>query len=293
MTNPLREHLRLSAIEVKRIVLRKHFLLVIAAMFVLSYDRIFWHRGQGDPAGLYGLAATSRMISGMDGLVAGISSAAALAVDTEAGFVGLVLSRNVRRRDYILYKAVATIAVAALATLIRYLWLMGMGAIVLPWDVPGLSGCLVEAIEPTGQINCSIPLPNTLARAPGPFPALFLSHPVLNDVILIVLTALGTGVFALLGLLVAACRGNTYLAIAVPSILPFAIPMVVPDQDLHHWLDPTHVLCVRGDYFCMLPGLEYRLGIWFAYWLGLAIVLIGLSIFVAEKRELALKEHGA
>lgn len=293
MTNPLREHLRLSAIEVKRIVLRKHFLLVIGVMFVLSYDRIFWHRGHGDPEGFYGLAATSNVLWSLNGLVAGISSAAALAVDTETGFVGLVLTRNVRRRDYILHKAAAIIGVAALATLIRYLWLMGMGAIVLPWDVPGLGDCLVDVMDPTGRIHCATPAPNTVEDVPGPFPGLFLAHPMLNDVILIVLTALGTGVFALLGLLVAACGARTYVAIAIPSILPIAITMVVHDHDLRDWLDPTHLLYFGGGYFRMLPGEEYRLGIWFSYWLGLAIVLIGLSILIAEKRELALKEHGA
>jgi hypothetical protein len=36
MTNPLREHLRLSAIEVKRIVWHKNFLLVVGVMFLLA-----------------------------------------------------------------------------------------------------------------------------------------------------------------------------------------------------------------------------------------------------------------
>jgi hypothetical protein len=166
-----------------------------------------------------------------------------------------------------------------------------MGAIVLPWDVPGLGDCLVEATTPLGGIYCAVPAPNALKDVPGPFPTLFRSHPVLNDLILIVMTAFGTGVLALLGLLVAVCRGTTYLAIAVPTVLPIAIAITTHDVPL--WLEPTDLLFFRVGYFRMLPGQEYRLGIWLAYWIGLAIVLIGLSLFIAEKRELALKEHGA
>ena len=290
MTNALREHLRLSAIEVKRIVWRKQFLLVIGVMFLIACNDLFGFGPLGNPPGLIGLAATTLTDKVSNGLVAGISSAAALAVDTEVGFVGLVLTRNVRRRHYLLHKAAAIFAVAALATLIHYLWQMGMGAFVLPWDVPGLSGCLVEVTDKLGGISCAIPEPNTLKRAPGPFPALFLTHPVLHDVIVIVLTAFGTGVLALSGLLIAVCRGNALLAIAVPTVLPFAIGFLT--RDLPIWYNPTDLLFLRAGYFCMLPGLEYRLGIWFAYWIGLAIVLIGLSLFIAEKRELAQKELG-
>lgn len=293
MTNPLREHLRLSAIEVKRIVLRKNFLLVIGVMFLLACNDLLWVTPMGDPEGLIGLAAASCMDTVLNGVVAGVASASALAVDTEAGFVGLVLTRNIRRRDYLLHKATAIVAVAALATLIRYVWLMGMGAIALPWDVAHLDPCQLELPNKLGQYYCAVPAPmNTLKYAPGPFPALFLTHPVLHDLILIVLTAIGTGIFALSGLLIAVCRGNTYLAVAVPTVFPFAIINLVHDEDLRHWLNPTKLLSF-GGYFRMLPGQEYRLGIWFAYWIGLAIVLIGLSIFIAEKRELAMKEHGA
>lgn len=291
MTNPLREHLRLSTIEVKRIVLRKNFLLVVGVMFLLSCNDLFWVTPRGEPEGLIGLASTSTMDEVLYGIVAGISSAAALAVDTEAGFVGLVLTRNVRRRDYLLHKAAAIFAVAALATLIRYFWLLGMGAVALPWDVPNLGDCLVEVTDHLGRFHCTKWAPNALKDAPGPFPALFLAHPVLHDVILIVLTALGTGVMALSGLLVAVCRGNTLLAIAIPTVLPFAIRFAA--RDLPDWCNPTDMLRFPSSYFRMLPGLEYRLGIWLAYWVGLAIVLIGLSLFIAEKRELALKEHGA
>jgi hypothetical protein len=290
MTNTFREHLRLSAIEVKRIVQRKNFLLVIGVMFLLSCSDLFSFGPSGDPKGLIGLAATSHLDKVFNGLVAGVSSAAALAVDTEVGFVGLVLSRNVRRRDYILHKAVAIVAVAALATLIRYAWLMAIGAIVLPWDLPGLGDCLVEVTEPLGGNHCGIPAPNTLNDVPGPFPALFLAHPVLHDLVLIVMTALGTGVLALLGLLVAVCGGNTYLAIALPTIFPFALNEF--SRNLPLWLKPTKLLFFRVGYFRMLPGEEYHLGIWLAYWVGLAALLIGLSMLIAEKRELAQKVHG-
>lgn len=291
MTNPLREHLRLSAIEVKRIVLRKNFLFVIGVMFLLSCNDIFGVGSLGHPTGLIGIAATTVSDKILTGLVAGVSSAAALAVDTESGFVGLVLTRNIRRRDYLLHKATAIIAVAILATLIRYVGLMAIGAVVLPWAVPGLGECLVEYTDELGGIYCSIPAPNLLKDAPGPFPALFLTHPLLHDGILITMTAFGTGVMALLGMLVGVCGGNAYMAITVPTVLPFVLGKI--SQDLPRWFTPTKLLFFRSNYFRMLPGEEYRLGIWFAYWVGLAIVIIGLSLFIAEKRELALKEHGA
>lgn len=291
MTNSLREHLRLSAIEIKRIVWHKNFVLVIGVMFCLACYGLFRFVSPGGPPGLLGFASIAGIDTALNGLVAGIASASALAVDTQAGFMGLVLTRNVRRRDYILHKATAIFAVATLATLLRYLLLLGMSAIVLPWDVPALN-C---ATQDAGVWNCSLrPLPpNNLDMAPGPFPSLFLSHPVLHDVVLILMTAFGTGIFALMGMLIAICGGNAYLAIAIPIVLPFFQRFLM--YNLPDWLKPTEMLdfYLPGMYFRMLPGLEYRFFIWLAYWLGLAAVLIGLSLFIAEKRELAFKEHGA
>jgi hypothetical protein len=98
MTNALREHLRLSAIEIKRIVWHKNFLLVIAVMFLLAWYDLFGFGPRGDPKGLIGLASTTTTDPVLEGIVSGIAGASALAVDTQAGFVGLVLSRNVHRR---------------------------------------------------------------------------------------------------------------------------------------------------------------------------------------------------
>jgi hypothetical protein len=277
----------LSAIEIKRIVLRKRFLIVVVVALLLSYNDLFNWGPRGEPGGWYGLGATSTFNDISNTLLAGIASADALAVDSEVGFAGLVLARNVSRRDYILQKAMAIVAVAAFAALIRYFWLMAMGAIALPWDVPALH-CPRDEMGVCDWALRPIP-PNTLQDAMGPFPALFLTHPVLNDLILVVGVALGTGVTALLGLLVAVCGGNVYLAIAAPFVLSFGRHSFVPDLP---WIDPSALLEIRFGYFHMLPGLEYRIGVWFAWWLAWVVVLIGLSIFIAEKRELAQKVQG-
>jgi hypothetical protein len=289
MNNKLREQLRLSAIEVKRIVWRKQFLLVVVVAFLFSCNDLFNWRPRGDPTGFYGLGATSDFSNELNTLLAGIASADALAVDTEVGFVGLVLARKIRRRDYILHKAMAIFAVASLVGVIRYAFLMAMGAIVLPWATPGLGHCLVDVTDRLGGIHCVIPEPNTLKEAMGPFPALFLTHPFLNDFVLVIAVALGTGVLALLGLLVAACGGNGYLAIAAPFVLAFGIHNAVPNLP---WVNPLNLLDIRFGYFHMLPGLEYRIGVWFLLWLAWVVGLIGLSMLIAEKRELAQKVHG-
>jgi hypothetical protein len=179
---------------------------------------------------------------------------------------------------------------------LRSLFLLAMGALTLPWRVPGLGKCYFEWVGKSRELGCAIAGPNLLKDAPPPFPALFLDHPVLHDVVSILMTGFGTGILALVGMLVAVCGGNVYLAMATPVVLPFAIRFFTNGlPDWTAWLEPTNLLGFRipERYFRMLPGLEYRLWIWLAYWIGLAAVLIGLSLFIAEKRELAFKEHGA
>lgn len=290
MPNALREHLRLSAIEVKRIVQRKRFLIVVLIALLISCNDLFHYRPRGTPPGLFGLGVTSTFGNELNTLLAGFSSADALAIDAESGFTGLVLTRNIRRRDYILQKAIAILAVAALAILLRYAFLMVMGAVVLRWDVALLSKCQLSLPDATGQYYCAVlPLPNTLKEAMGPFPALFLTHPILNDLIFLVLVALGTGVMSLLGLLVVSIRGNAYVAMAAPFAVGFGIANTVPD--LPRWLDPTALIYAKWDYFRMMPGEEYHLAIWFLWWFAWVFFLVGASMLIAEKRELAAKVH--
>lgn len=290
MSNALREHLRLSVIEVKRIVWRKRFLIVVLIALATSCNDLFNFRPSGTPPGLYGLGVTTTFGNELNALLAGFSSADALAIDTEVGFTGLLVARHIRRRDYILQKAIAILAVAALAIFLRYAFLMLMGAVVLRWDVALLGECQLSLPDATGRHYCAVlPLPNTLKEAMGPFPALFLTHPVLNDLIYVGLVALGTGVMSLLGLLVAACGGNAYLAIATPIVLTFGIPNAV--SDFSRWLNPTSLIYAKWGYFRMFPGLEYRLGIWFLWWLAWVVVLVGASMIIAEKRELGPKVH--
>lgn len=290
MSNALREHLRLSTIEVKRIVLRKRFLIVVLIALLISCNDLFHYPPRATRPGLYGLGVTTDFGNELNTVLAGFSSADALAIDTEVGFTGLVLARNIRRRDYILQKAIAILAVAALAILLRYAFLMLMGAVVLPWDVALMGKCQLSLPDATGQHYCAVfPPPNTLKEAVGPFPALFLTHPVLNDLIYVVLVALGTGVMSLLGLLVVSLRGNGYVAIAAPFLAGMSIHNIA--ADVPRWVDPTALIHAKWDYFLMYPGLEYRLGIWFLWWFAWVVFLVGASMLIAEKRELGPKVH--
>lgn len=290
MTNPVREHLRLSFIETKRLVQRKQFLVAVGVAFVLAFNDLFVVTPLGTFEGFYGLVATTHSDRVLNSLIAGVASADALAVDGETGYAGLVLSRNVRRWHYILHKAVAIIAVAVLVSFLRYAFLYAMGAFALPWDVPALLPCENPVPNELGQYICTVrPPPNTLEVAPGPFPALFLTHPLLNDLMKIIIIALGTAIMALLGLLAGACGANAYVAMALPIVLAFSILQVGDIREAAYLLDPTRIV-YSGR---MLPGEEYRICIWFARWLGWFVFLTGLSMLIAAKRELAAKPESA
>jgi hypothetical protein len=119
---------------------------------------------------------------------------------------------------------------------------------------------------------------------------LFLTHPVLNDLIGVIMIAAGTSVMALLGFFAAACGANGFVAMSIPVVVAFTFQIMLKDI-LPHWADPTGLVHVyrHWGYYEFGPGMEYRLWVWLAAWLGWSGGLIGLSMFIAEKRELATK----
>jgi hypothetical protein len=173
-------------------------------------------------------------------------------------------------------------------TFVRHGLLYIVGALVLPWDVPALGDCIRYYTEPQGAMHCIQSTPTTIDQALGPFPALFLTHPVLNDLIGVVMIAAGTGVMALLGILAASCGANGFVAMSLPVIVAFTFRIMLRDI-LPRWTSPTGLVDIFWSYYRFEPGTEYRLWVWLAAWLGWSGGLIGLSMFIAEKRELATK----
>ncbi len=289
MKNPLREHLRLSVIEIKRIVNRKQFLLAVVVVLLLVYYELFSSGPWGHPAGFYGVVVTASAHREIyNCFVAALGGAAALAVDTETGFLGLALSRNIRRWHHILHKVIATCVVITAMTFVRYALLVLVGAFVLPWDVPALGDCIRYDIEPLGGMYCVESLPTPLERALGPFPALFLTHPVLNDLIAVVMIAAGTSVMALLGIFAAACGANGFVAMSIPVVVTFTFRIMLSNI-LPRWIDPTGLVDIFWGYYKFNLGAQYWPWVWLAAWLGWSGALIGLSMYIAEKRELATK----
>lgn len=288
MKNAFREHLRLSGIEIKRIIGRNQILLIGVVILWLVWHDLFSFSPLGDPPGLFGIGATAEHDAIFNCLVAAAGGAAAFAGDTETGFLGLTLSRTIPRRHHILHKITAMWAVIATITFTRFLLLYIVGAFVLPWDVPALTHyCEV------GKYGLCWPappfvLPNEIKDAPGPFPALFLTHPVLNDLVGMIMVCAGTGVIALLGFFAAACGANTFVAMAMPVIVAFTYRIVLEDI-VPVWANPTSIVHVFEKSHGFKPGMEYQFGLWIVRLLVWTGVLTGLTIYIAEKRELAAK----
>jgi len=174
-------------------------------------------------------------------------------------------------------------------TFVRHALLYVVGAFVLPWDVAALGDCIRYVTDyHLRVVHCVQSTPNTLERALGPFPALFLTHPVLNDAVGVVMIATGTSVMALLGILAAACGANGFVAMSLPVIVAFTFRVMLRDI-LPRWANPTDLVDIFWGYYRFGPGVEYRLWVWLAAWLGWSGGLIGLSMYIAEKRELATK----
>jgi hypothetical protein len=288
MTISVREHLRLSVIEIKRIVWRKQFLLPTAVILWMTYDELK-SSTYTTVVGLFGVVAAVSRDSVLNCFVAATAGAASLAADTEAGFLGLTLSRNVRRWHHILHKVAAIVAVITALTLLRYVLVYIGTAVLHPWDVSYLGPCVKYYTSPTGAMRCIQAEPTSLKEAHGPFPALFLTHPVLNDFIGALMVSVGTFVMALCGLLASTCGANVFVTMSVPVVLAFGIRLAVGDL-IPGWADPTGLVYVHGN----VHGLEYAGIPWFWTWLislfAWTIGLTLLSMYIAEKRELGAKE---
>jgi hypothetical protein len=288
MTIPLREHLRLSNIEVKRIVWRKQFLLAVAVTLWILNNSLS-HAPHGNVPGLFGIVSGVTVNSIDNCLVAAAAGAAALAADTESGFLGLTLSRNIRRWHHILHKISAVFAVITALTLIRYVLIYIGGAFLYPWDVIYLGNCVNEYTSPTGAMWCIKAEPTPLKEALGPFPALFLTHPVLNDFIGAVMVIAGTMVMALSGLLASTCGANVFVTMSVPIVLSWGIAITIDDL-IPYWANPMGLVNVHNYAYKFGPTGNRNLSVWLLSLFVWTTLLIGLSMYIAEKRELGAKE---
>jgi len=276
--NALSWHARMAWFEAKRLLFRPRFLFVCLASLLWALQDTSWRHLDAETPWLFFevLVSDSPVYRFLLPVLVAIVSADALAVDLETGYMALVLSRKIQRRHYLWHKGVAMILVAALATAIRYAWLILIALIRFP----------VHEVRSHLGID-----PQYL---PGPFPLLFYTHPTFNTLVGVLMICLGTGVLATFGFVTAALGGNVYLSSAMPVafyfIATFSFPLnaeAVYNHSHHILLNPEFNLNVWTHY-ATYSGHQYYLLIWFAYWFTIAAVSLCTGVVVAERRELGL-----
>jgi hypothetical protein len=262
--------------ELKQLLFRRRivFVLAVGLFFSVQEIRIGW--GKEYVPGLFGVltaVVTNRLVFAM---MAAVVSADALASDLRSGYTALLLSRGVSRRDYLLSKAAAMFLASALVAALYNLLLLAAAAVLLPWR---------DAMHYPDQLEMYLKNGFIDSTVPGPIPALFITHPVLNDLLLIVLQAIGTGALATLGLIPAALGAGTYVAVCFP-LLWFLVGMYLESEGLK-FLSPDRYLNVWHTYR-WAPPRGNSPAFWFLHWAVTMATSTGFALVVGEKREIGL-----
>jgi hypothetical protein len=259
--------------ELTRLLFRRRLLLVLALLLALAIHDMAGARTSPGVPGLYGVLAYWRGDGVYYPILAGVVSAGALASDLEEGYTGLVLSRRIDRRQYLLSKAAAMFLAAALVAVLYHLFLVAAAAVLLPWQ---------DALMYADQQVLYLRKGYVIETLPGPVPELYVTHPILNDLILVTMLAIGAGALATMGLIPASLGGSVYLCMGFP-LLWYLIMLYLSGEGFTA-LSPYHYLDVY--YTFRLPPRAQRVASWLLYWVGTVGVSVTFALFVAEKREL-------
>lgn len=262
--------LRLTILETRRIALRTRFWVIVAAVVALGIVGIvsippIWNADQVQIPPLF-QGVFSHELSHhfvlLTPLLAGVISAGSLAEDRRRGYHLLILQRGVTRMQYLLAKAVATFAAAALAGLLVGAGMLAAAALLLqPGRFPWVQG--------------APPLY-------GPLPSLLASRPVLHDLLTIAMIAVGAGGLASLGIALGALIPNEYIIIGAPFLVVLGSAFVVPRASAA--LSPYTYVDIKTTYPLALPVgvLPYAA---FVYWLGVAALSWCLAYLLFTRRE--------
>lgn len=270
----------LIVLELRRLILRPRFLLVLALMLGLSvysiYNELSYTVGGAHVQGALSLTANDWLPLTLP-LVVGVVAAGSLAEDRRRGYVPLVLARGVSRRQYLLAKGTAMSLSSALAIGIGCLVFLAIAALTLPAgrtpfsDGSGIDAAGNEVIIPAAQFY------------PGPLPNLFAYSPFLNDLLSISMLMFAAGALALTGLIVGTIVPNEYVATATPFLLVvMALFVFTNGMDfigLYTYID------IWIQYKSTLPAqvLGYAA---FVYWLVFGLAMFATACWFFVRREI-------
>ncbi|NOK60853.1 MAG: hypothetical protein GFH27_549289n164 [Chloroflexi bacterium AL-W] len=249
--------------ELLRHIFHLRFLIIMLLMVVLSLCVILVLplRGGARFAGSLTLAQ-GLWLSLVLPIIAGVVAAGSLAEDRRSGYTWLVLAQGLSRRQYVLSKAVVMSLTAVLVALIGYSCFFIGAALTLPWG---------DSIVPRGEGGSLLPIP-------GPVPDLFLTNPLLNDLLGVGMLIVATGVLALIGLPAGSLTSNIYIVSALPFVL--FIVGLYSLTGAFAIINPYTYLDVWWDYKMVVPesALVYA---GFVYWLsiGMALIVSGVLFF--------------
>ena len=192
-------------------------------------------------------------------LLVGIAVGGSFAEDQQTGYFRLVLARGISYRQYIVARALAMATSGGLITLASALLHLLLVIIRRP-SIPFFEGS-------------SFP-------SPGPVPALFDSHPWLNDALGLFMLTLAGAALALLGMLVSVLVRNEYLAAASPFAFIFLCAWVIDEPVLN----PVVYLAVFTAYGRDIPlPLQSYAAISFWISFGAGCIYATRAIFVRRE----------
>lgn len=201
----------------------------------------------------------SRSLAYLVALVPGVIGAGAIVVDRRLGLGLLIVSRGVRVRTYVIARAASMFLSAAAGTLV-----VGIASL--------LAGA---ALLPHRPARSSVPI--------GPFPELFQTAPLLNDVLYVVLLALGCGGLACLGVLIGQIVSSAHLAAAVPFVGVLASLFLLEGQ----WrlLSPFTYLELSAEYPQVFGSVGARALAAPLYWAAASVCVTLVAIAVLQRTE--------
>jgi len=195
----------------------------------------------------------------------GVVVAGTLAADMRRGYPRMVLVRGISRTQYLLTKAAATTSAAGLGTLLSCVAMFAVAALFLPWTP-------AQGLAITDRPSM------------GPYPGLLESHPLANDLVLMLLVSFGAGALALSGLAFGALVANEFVAAGVPFVLVVGGVYVFRNRAVL-WLGPYTQLDLASSYPYTLPPWAWPFTAPL-YWSVFALLCIAVAAALLRRAEL-------
>lgn len=257
--------IRLFQIEVARIARRWPFWIGVVGLAIVGSSNIVL--GGSSEQRLFGAFSTSAISDNLVLLISvfvGGVVAGSLAADRRRRYPTLVLTRGISRLQYLLTKAAAMAVVSGGGVFLSCALMFTMVATLLP-----LTGIAGGGAGGTG--------------GSGPYPGLLATHPLLNDVVLVMLLSVGAAALALSGLVFGAVVANEFMAAAVPFALLIG-GIFVFRTDALLFLGPYTQLELTTSYPYSLPQWAWSFTAP-VYWSVFAFLCVAASAAIFLKKE--------